>query len=38
MFKRILRLVVVGWIVGMVAGAVAALQARRRIGPDDGLR
>ena len=34
MFKRILRLVVVGWIVGMVAGAVAALQARRRIGPD----
>jgi gas vesicle protein len=34
MFKRILRLVVVGWIVSMVAGAVAALQARRRIGPD----
>src|SRR5436190_8549960 len=34
MFTRILRLVVIGWIVSMVAGAVAALQARRRIGPD----
>src|SRR3954470_10887635 len=34
MFKGIIRLVVIGWIVSMVAGAVAALQARRRIGPD----
>ena len=34
MFTRILRLVVIGWIVSMVAGAVAALQARRRIGPN----
>ncbi|MFL5724567.1 MAG: hypothetical protein ACJ78H_14360 [Chloroflexota bacterium] len=34
MFTRILRVVVIGWIVSMVAGAVAALQARRRIGPD----
>ena len=33
MFTRIVRLVVIGWIVSMVAGAVAALQARRRIGP-----
>jgi len=33
MFKGIIRLVVIGWIASMVAGAVAALQARRRIGP-----
>ncbi len=34
MFKRILRLVVVGWIVSMVAGAIAAMRARQRIGPN----
>lgn len=34
MFTRILRLVVVGWIISMVAGAVAAMQARRRLGPN----
>ena len=34
MLKGILRLVVVGWIVSMVAGAVAAMQAKRRIGPN----
>ncbi|HEX6867838.1 MAG TPA: hypothetical protein VF119_03485 [Candidatus Limnocylindrales bacterium] len=34
MFKNIIRFVVVGWIVSMVAGAVAALQAKRRIGPN----
>ncbi len=34
MFKRIIRLVVVGWIVSMVAGAIAAMQAKRRIGPN----
>jgi len=34
MFKNIIRLVVVGWIASMVAGAVAAMQARRRIGPN----
>jgi len=33
MFKRIIRLVVVSWIVSMVAGAIAAMQAKRRIGP-----
>ena len=33
MFTRIIRLVVFGWIAGMVIGAVAALQAKRRIGP-----
>jgi hypothetical protein len=32
-FKRIIRLVVVSWIVSMVAGAIAAMQAKRRIGP-----
>ncbi len=34
MFKRIIRLDVVGWIVSMVAGAIAAMQAKRRIGPN----
>jgi hypothetical protein len=34
MFTRILRLVVVGWIVSMVAGAIAAMQAKRRLGPN----
>ena len=34
MFKRIIRLAVVGWIVSMVAGAIAAMQAKRRIGPN----
>jgi len=34
MFKRIIRLIVVGWIVSMVVGAIAALRARQRIGPN----
>jgi len=34
MFKNIIRVVVVGWIVSMVAGAIAAMQAKRRIGPN----
>ncbi len=34
MFKRIIRLVVVGWIVGMVVGAVTALRVRTSAGPD----
>lgn len=34
MFKRIIRLIVVGWIVSMVAGAIAALRAKQRIGPN----
>ena len=33
MFTRIIRLVVSGWIASMIVGAVAALQAKRRIGP-----
>jgi hypothetical protein len=33
MFTRIIRLVFVSWIVGMIVGAVAALQAKRRVGP-----
>ena len=33
MFTRIIRLVVIGWIASMIVGAVAALQAKRRIGP-----
>jgi hypothetical protein len=32
--KRIIRLVVVGWIVGMVVGAVAALRVKMGAGPD----
>ena len=34
MFKRVIRLIVVGWIVGMIAGAIAALRAKQRIGPN----
>jgi hypothetical protein len=33
MFTRIIRLVLISWIAGMVVGAIAALQAKRRIGP-----
>jgi hypothetical protein len=32
--RRIIRLAVVGWIVSMVVGAIAAMQAKRTIGPD----
>ena len=38
MFTRIIRLVVIGWIASMIVGAVAALQAKRRIGPNDGRK
>jgi hypothetical protein len=34
MIRRLIRLVVVGWIASMVVGAVAAMQAKRTIGPD----
>ena len=34
MFKRVIRLIVVGWIVSMVAGAIAAMRAKQRIGPN----
>ena len=34
MFKRIIRLIVVGWIVSMVAGAIAAMRAKQRVGPN----
>lgn len=33
MVRRIFRLALIGWIVSMVVGAIAAMQARRRIGP-----
>lgn len=33
MVKRIIRLAVIGWVVSMVVGAIAAMQAKRRIGP-----
>lgn len=33
MFRRLIRLVVVGWIVGMVAGSIAALSVKRRLVP-----
>lgn len=33
MVRRIIRLAVIGWIVSMVVGAIAAMQAKRRIGP-----
>jgi hypothetical protein len=33
MFTRIIRLIVIGWIASMIVGVVAALQARRRVGP-----
>ena len=32
--SRLIRLVVVGWIASMIVGAIAAMQARRTIGPD----
>ena len=34
MFKRIIRLIVVSWIVSMVVGAIAAMRAKQRIGPN----
>ena len=34
MFTRIIRLVVIDWIASMIVGAVAALQAKRRVGPN----
>lgn len=34
MLKGIIRLLVVAWLVGMLAAAVAALGVKRRIGPD----
>jgi len=33
MLKRLFRLVVVGWIVGMIAGSIAALSMKRRLEP-----
>lgn len=33
MLRRMIRLVVVGWLIGMIAGAVAALQVKRRLVP-----
>jgi len=33
MLRRIIRLAVVAWVVSMVVGAIAAMQAKRRIGP-----
>lgn len=33
MFTRIIRLILIGWIAGMVVGAIAALRAKSRIGP-----
>ena len=33
MLRRIIRLAVVGWVVSMVVGAIAAMQTKRRIGP-----
>jgi|GEM_PF-1382125 len=32
--KGIIRLLVVGWIASMVAGAIAAMQVKQRLGPD----
>ena len=32
--RRLIRLVVVGWFVSMIVGAIAAMQAKRTIGPD----
>jgi hypothetical protein len=32
--RRLIRLAVVGWIVSMIIGAVAAMKARQTIGPD----
>ncbi len=34
MFKGILRLIVVGWIGSMVVGMIAAMNAKRRVGPN----
>jgi hypothetical protein len=33
MLGRLLRLIVLGWIVGMVAAAIAAMSVKRRLGP-----
>jgi len=33
MLRRVIRLAVIGWVVSMVVGAIAAMQAKRRIGP-----
>jgi len=33
MFRRIIRLAVIGWVISMAVGAIAAMQAKRRIGP-----
>ncbi len=33
MVKRLIRLVVVGWLVGMVAGSIAAMSMKRRLPP-----
>lgn len=33
MFRRLIKLAVVGWIVGMIAGSIAALSAKRRLVP-----
>lgn len=33
MFKRFIRLAVIGWVAGMVVGVIAALQAKRQVGP-----
>lgn len=33
MVRRIIRMAVIGWVVSMVVGAIAAMQAKRRIGP-----
>ena len=32
--RRLIRLAVVGWIVSMIIGAIAAMQAKRRVGPN----
>jgi hypothetical protein len=32
--RRLIRLAVVGWIVSMIVGAVAAMKAKQTIGPD----
>jgi hypothetical protein len=33
MLRRVIRLAVIGWVVSMVVGAIAAMQAKRRLGP-----
>ena len=32
--RRLIRLVVIGWIASMIVGAIAAMQTKRTIGPD----